>query len=109
MWPFVSSNASIIEAKRGERDRALATAGTPPTVDTTQYLRASGKQRDRILRYALFNVLDTNVATKIVARIAAGEWTSSEVLEAYIARAVFTHPKTNCLTEGVCRFFDLPV
>ncbi|TEB18654.1 general amidase [Coprinellus micaceus] len=82
MWPFVS-NASTIEAKRGERDLALAAAGIPP-VDTTQYLRAS-------------------VATEIVARVAAGEWTSSDVLEAYIARAVFAQSKTNCLTEV---FFD---
>ncbi|KAI6025550.1 amidase signature domain-containing protein [Pisolithus marmoratus] len=38
-------------------------------------------------------------ATEIVQRISAGEWTASQVLEAYIARAAQAQQKTNCLTE----------
>lgn len=38
-------------------------------------------------------------ATEIVQRISAGEWTASQVLEAYIARAAQAQHKTNCLTE----------
>ncbi|TFK32784.1 amidase signature domain-containing protein, partial [Crucibulum laeve] len=38
-------------------------------------------------------------ASEIVQRIEKGEWTASEVLEAFIARSVFAHEKTNCLTE----------
>ena len=40
------------------------------------------------------------LASEIVTRIESGEWTASEVLEAYIARAAFAHSRTNCLTEG---------
>jgi amidase len=40
------------------------------------------------------------LASEIVTRIEGGEWTASEVLEAYIARAAFAHSRTNCLTEG---------
>ena len=32
--------------------------------------------------------------------IAKGEWTASEVLEAYLSRAAFAQEVTNCLTEG---------
>ncbi|KIK28316.1 hypothetical protein PISMIDRAFT_91581 [Pisolithus microcarpus 441] len=38
-------------------------------------------------------------ATEIVQRISTGEWTASQVLEAYIARAAQAQHKTNCLTE----------
>lgn len=40
------------------------------------------------------------LASEIVTRIESGEWTASEVLEAYISRAAFAHTRTNCLTEG---------
>ena len=39
-------------------------------------------------------------AKEIVDHISKGEWTASEVLEAYIARAVLAQDLTNCLTEG---------
>jgi len=40
------------------------------------------------------------LAVEIVSRIERGEWTATQVLEAYISRAAFAHAKTNCLTEG---------
>ena len=40
--------------------------------------------------------------------IAAGEWTASEVLEAYISRAALAQEKTNCLTEGTLDGLLLP-
>lgn len=39
-------------------------------------------------------------ASEIVKNIENGQWTASQVVEAYIARAAFTHQFTNCLTEG---------
>lgn len=33
-------------------------------------------------------------------RIAKGDWTASDVLDAYLARAVLAQDVTNCLTEG---------
>ncbi|KAG2354380.1 amidase signature enzyme [Suillus spraguei] len=41
----------------------------------------------------------TSVASEIVQRIAKGEWTSSEVLEAYIARSAIAQAKVNFLYE----------
>lgn len=41
------------------------------------------------------------LATEIVSRIKKGEWTASQVLEAYIAQAKVAHDQTNCLTEGM--------
>ena len=40
------------------------------------------------------------LAKEIVERIYKGEWTASQVLEAYIARATLAQDMTNCLTEG---------
>ena len=40
-------------------------------------------------------------AKEIVQRISKGEWTASEVLEAYISRALLAQDMTNCLTEGL--------
>ncbi|KAF9485469.1 amidase [Pholiota conissans] len=79
MWPFSSSNTAIVEAKRAERSKALK--DVPKDVDPTHsvFLKAT--------------------ATEIVARIEQGEWTATQVLEAYIARAAYAHAKTNCLTE----------
>lgn len=42
----------------------------------------------------------TFTAREIVEHISRGEWTASEVLEAYIARATLAHQTVNCLTEG---------
>ena len=39
-------------------------------------------------------------AQEIVERISKGEWTASEVLDAYISRAIHAQDVTNCLTEG---------
>ncbi|KAM5532354.1 hypothetical protein V8D89_013948 [Ganoderma adspersum] len=38
-------------------------------------------------------------ASEIVQHISNGEWTASQVLEAYLARATLAHDLTNCLTE----------
>jgi len=40
-------------------------------------------------------------ASQIVSHIRKGEWTASEVLEAYISRAALAQENTNCLTEGM--------
>ncbi|KAI0917508.1 hypothetical protein AcV5_007991 [Taiwanofungus camphoratus] len=42
-------------------------------------------------------------ASEIVHRIGMGQWTASEVLEAYITRAVVAQQTTNCLTEILFR------
>ena len=43
-------------------------------------------------------------ASEIVSNIEIGEWTASQVLEAYITRAALAHERTNCLTEGAFYF-----
>jgi len=47
MWPFTSSTAPVIKAKREERAKALAVAAEVPAgvvvpADPTPYLRATG-------------------------------------------------------------------
>ncbi|THH27472.1 hypothetical protein EUX98_g6717 [Antrodiella citrinella] len=82
MWPFsTSSYKTIAESKQAERTKALEKSSTSSAQSTTDsvYLAVS--------------------ASTIVDRISSGQWTASEVLEAYIARATEAHTATNCLTE----------
>ncbi|TCD61777.1 hypothetical protein EIP91_007955 [Steccherinum ochraceum] len=90
MWPFTpSAFRTVVESKLAERSLALEKASTSstssgaPCAPDSVYLAAS--------------------ASTIVDHIASGQWTASEVLEAYIARAVLAQSTTNCLTEV---FFD---
>lgn len=63
---------------------------------TTRGVALAGAPSYDHLKHAPF----TNAtATEIVRRIAEGEWTASQVLEAYIARAAQAQHQTNCLTE----------
>ncbi|EKM61689.1 uncharacterized protein PHACADRAFT_135578 [Phanerochaete carnosa HHB-10118-sp] len=78
MWPFSSSWKEIAQQKVEERAKALQTA-LPASPEQLVFLAAP--------------------AAEIVQRIAAGEWTASEVLEAYISRAVLAQQTINCLTE----------
>ncbi|KAI9566910.1 amidase signature domain-containing protein [Boletus coccyginus] len=68
-----------ISSKHSARDKALALASP-----------YDGNTRDPFLHAT---------ATEIVERIAAGKWTASQVLDAYMARAVVSQAKTNCITE----------
>ncbi|KAF8239357.1 amidase [Tricholoma matsutake] len=77
MWPFSSSYLTVVNSKRAERTHALTSAS--PSLETNQFLKAT--------------------ATEIVSRIEKGEWTATQVIEAYIARAAFAQTVTNCLTE----------
>lgn len=70
---------SIITSKRNARDKALSFAGPYSVNDHDVYTKAT--------------------ASEIVQRIAKGEWTSSQVLEAYIARSAIAQAEANCLTE----------
>ncbi|KAF8159688.1 amidase [Crassisporium funariophilum] len=81
MWPFSTSNAAIVHEKRTQRENALASVTASKDVTEAQ------------------GAFLTATASEIVSHIEKGEWTASEVLEAYIARAAYAHAKTNCLTE----------
>ncbi|KAF5316046.1 hypothetical protein D9619_006208 [Psilocybe cf. subviscida] len=78
MWPFTPSNAPVVAAKRAERAQGLADI---PALDEAQS-----------------SIVKATIA-EIVAHIESGEWTATQVLEAYLARAAFAQAKTNCLTE----------
>lgn len=110
MWPFYSSNDGIIVSKRAKRAADVATANAYVPAKHSLYVRATGVSilhilislsSGTLLPYSAFNS-DTlsSAASEIVRHIEKGEWTSSDVLEAYIARAAQAHEKTNCLTEG---------
>lgn len=70
---------ATISSKRTAREAALAHASTYDALKHDSFTSAT--------------------ATEIVQRISASEWTASQVLEAYIARAVEAQRRTNCLTE----------
>ncbi|KAJ3572368.1 hypothetical protein NP233_g3128 [Leucocoprinus birnbaumii] len=78
MWPFSPSYLTVVNQKRDQRARALETA-TSYTAEHHEFIKAT--------------------ATEIVSRIKNKEWTASQVLEAYIARAKLAQEQTNCLTE----------
>ncbi|KAF9453524.1 amidase signature enzyme [Macrolepiota fuliginosa MF-IS2] len=79
MWPFTPSYLTVVQQKRDQRAHALDSAPSTFTEEHQLFTKAS--------------------ATEIVSRIRGGEWTASQVLEAYIARAKMAHEHTNCLTE----------
>ncbi|KAG5636176.1 hypothetical protein H0H81_008911 [Sphagnurus paluster] len=97
MWPFSSSYLQIVDTKRAERQRILATASTA-SLDTDKFIKATGKS---LLPFTGLANTDRKTATEIVAHIEKGEWTASQVVEAYITRATEAHAVTNSLTEGV--------
>ncbi|KAF8556541.1 amidase signature enzyme [Imleria badia] len=70
---------SNISSKHSARDKALALASPYDSDTHDPFLHAT--------------------ATEIVESIAAGKWTASQVLDAYMARAVVSQAKTNCITE----------
>ncbi|KAI0675519.1 amidase signature enzyme [Trametes maxima] len=86
MWPLrAPPHSDVARRKLALRDDALRAARALPRdgPDADPYLRATAKE--------------------IVQRISKGEWTASEVLDAYLARAALAQDLTNCLTEV---FFD---
>lgn len=101
MWPFSHSNSDVIEQKRAERNRAIADVDKRLVEQQSQavYLRSTGLLRfASLLLYSLIAIL---TASEIVLHIEKGEWTASDVLEAYISRAIYAQEKTNSLTEGL--------
>ncbi|KAG8212908.1 amidase signature domain-containing protein [Butyriboletus roseoflavus] len=68
-----------ISSKRSARDEALALAAPYDASIHDPFLHAT--------------------ATEIVEHIAAGKWTASQVLDAYMTRAVVSQSNTNCITE----------
>ncbi|KAI0258706.1 amidase signature domain-containing protein [Gloeopeniophorella convolvens] len=82
MWPFGAPQSyyNTINSKRNQRADAISKAPAKFSTEKHQvYLNAS--------------------ATQIVTSIQVGTWTASDVLEAYLARAVQAQEATNCLTE----------
>ncbi|TBU43523.1 amidase signature domain-containing protein [Dichomitus squalens] len=80
MWPFSPVYEQVSRRKQAARAEALAAVRGEAFADATeQYIRAT--------------------ASEIVQRISQGEWTASQVLEAYLARAALAQGLTNCLTE----------
>ncbi|KAI0923915.1 hypothetical protein AcV5_009322 [Taiwanofungus camphoratus] len=80
MW-LSTSYRSIVQSKQAQRKESLSIALTAVTDSDLQhdYLHAT--------------------ASEIVGHIEKDEWTASEILEAYIARAILAQETTNCLTE----------
>lgn len=63
---------------------------------------------DHVQKKIIYRIVAVVAAPDIVKHIAAGEWTASDVLEAYISRAALAQEKVNCLTEGTSNGLPLP-
>ncbi|EEB89173.1 hypothetical protein MPER_12757 [Moniliophthora perniciosa FA553] len=83
MWPFSSSfeYQSIIDKKNAERAQLLKSSSIPvfDIGEHHKFLKAGAKE--------------------IVSRIENGDWTATQVVGAYIARASEAHEQVNCATE----------
>lgn len=116
MWPFSSAAyVEIARRKQARREDALRIARSLSAPDAEPYLRATGSSsffpahEARAIAFAhcpLFFPFGPT-AKEIVQRIAKGDWTASDVLDAYLARAVLAQDVTNCLTEGQPRSYSL--
>ena len=102
MWPFSASNKDIVVEKRRQRTVALADVRDASEAQHV-FLKATGSFTNLHIddgKPTIVFLWFRTLASEIVKRIESGEWTASEVLEAYITRAAFAHSRTNCLTEG---------
>ncbi|KAG5647829.1 hypothetical protein DXG03_007753 [Asterophora parasitica] len=79
MWPFSPSYLTVVKSKQARRTQAVDSASLTLSSEYDKFTDAT--------------------ATQIVAHIEKGEWTASQVVEAYITRAAYAQAKTNCLTE----------
>ncbi|KAJ7470386.1 amidase [Mycena latifolia] len=80
MWPFSSSDyKALSEEKKKQRAGAISAAPKFDRSEHGAFLKAT--------------------ASEIVGHIQRGEWTSSQVVGAYIARAAVAQETTNCITE----------
>ncbi|KDQ12989.1 hypothetical protein BOTBODRAFT_56307 [Botryobasidium botryosum FD-172 SS1] len=86
MWPFwVPEWQATIDGKRAARDRLIASVPPQPQPTPPQLVQA---------------ILGAN-ASEIVRHIQNEDegWTATNVVRAYIERAIVAQSKTNCLTE----------
>ncbi|KAJ7090201.1 amidase [Mycena belliarum] len=82
MWPFSSSPyKALSEGKQRRRAEAVSTAPRFTPNEHGPFLKAT--------------------ASEIVERIRRGEWTSLQVVSAYIARTALAQETTNCVTEAL--------
>ncbi|KAJ7445802.1 amidase [Mycena galericulata] len=79
MWPFSSGTQVLCAAKQSQRSERLAQAPKFSVSEHGPFLKAT--------------------ASEIVRRIQRGDWTASQVVSAYIARAALAQETTNCVTE----------
>ncbi|KAJ7702411.1 amidase [Mycena rosella] len=79
MWPFSSSYKALAESKQTQRVNAVSAAPKFSPSEHGAFLKAT--------------------ASEIVDHIRRGEWTASQIVSAYIARAALAHETTNCVTE----------
>jgi hypothetical protein len=89
-----------ISSKHSARDKALALASPYDSNTHDPFLHATGKYQRLSLSERSGDTFLPFSAAEIVEHIAAGKWTASQVLDAYMARAVVSQAKTNCITEG---------
>lgn len=93
-WQTISQKAKQILADSIPPEWRLSKDKLPPEdrLDVRDVPKQSGLLTDQEL------AVTDSYATEIVAKIAAGEWTSEAVTLAFCKRAAIAHQVTNCLT-----------
>jgi hypothetical protein len=93
---------AIAASKCAQREKAIEFAHPYVLQTHSMFLNATGLSK--AFTCSLFCRIDffflSYSASEIVNNIENGQWTASQVVDAYIARAAFAHQRTNCLTEG---------
>lgn len=90
----------VVDDKRARRDKLLSSAHTYVESEHGAYVKATGKPFPLSKDASYVHQRRRRPAFEITKRIGSGEWSASQVIESYIARAAYAHSITNCGTES---------
>ena len=109
VWPFGPSASfqAIVSGKRAQRDDVIKAEVVALQVDghltaeEVAIVGKSGKQLSRLLGgQPIQRTIVMVLGLEIVKSIQDREFTSTQILRAFIKSAVIAHGETNCITEG---------
>lgn len=109
VWPFGPSASfqAIVSGKRAQRDAAIEAEVAALRVDDhltageVAIVNKSGKPLTQFLgEQSIQRTIIMVPGLEIVKSIQDREFTSTQILRAFIKSAVIAHGETNCITEG---------
>jgi len=109
VWPFGPSASfhATVSGKRAQRDAAIEAEAAAHqadghlTAEEVAIVSKSGKPLSQLLGgQPVQRTIVMVLGVEIVKSIRDREFTSTQILRAFIKSAVIAHGKTNCITEG---------